>query len=150
MAGTTVNRFCGSSMTAVHIAAGQIQLGAGEVFVCAGVESMTRVPMIGFNPMPNPNVDRNSDANAGAVHGHGRHGGERRAASGRSRAPSRRRSRSQPAAGRRGAEGGRFKDEIVPIAAKAGDVDCRRLPRAPTRRAKGSAGLKPAFDQEGT
>src|SRR5687768_3329074 len=35
VAGTTVNRFCGSSMQAVHIAAGAIQMGAGEVFVCA-------------------------------------------------------------------------------------------------------------------
>jgi acetyl-CoA acyltransferase len=34
----TVNRFCGSSMSSVHIAAGQIQLGAGEVFICAGVD----------------------------------------------------------------------------------------------------------------
>jgi acetyl-CoA acyltransferase len=49
----TVNRFCGSSMSSVHIAAGQIQLGAGEVFICAGVESMSRVPMMGFNPLPN-------------------------------------------------------------------------------------------------
>ncbi|WP_127089246.1 thiolase family protein [Aquabacter cavernae] len=54
VAGVTVNRFCGSSMQAVHMAAGQIQLGAGEVFICAGVESMSRVPMTGFNPMPNP------------------------------------------------------------------------------------------------
>lgn len=50
----TVNRFCGSSMSSVHIAAGAIALGAGEVFICAGVESMTRVPMMGFNPLPNP------------------------------------------------------------------------------------------------
>ncbi len=42
VAGTTVNRFCGSSMQSVHQAAGAIQLGAGEVFICAGVESMTR------------------------------------------------------------------------------------------------------------
>ena len=30
--GMTVNRFCGSSMSSVHIAAGQIAIGAGEVF----------------------------------------------------------------------------------------------------------------------
>ena len=29
-------------------------MGAGEAFICAGVESMTRIPMGGFNPMPNP------------------------------------------------------------------------------------------------
>ena len=41
-------------MQSIHIAAGAIQLGAGEVFICAGVESMSRVPMMGFNPLPNP------------------------------------------------------------------------------------------------
>ena len=33
-------------------------MGAGEAFICAGVESMTRVPMMGFNPMPNPALAR--------------------------------------------------------------------------------------------
>lgn len=56
VAGATVNRFCGSSMTAIHFAAGQIQLGAGDAFICAGVESMTRVPMGGFNLSPNPRL----------------------------------------------------------------------------------------------
>ena len=55
-AGTTVNRFCGSSMQGIHMAAGAIQMGAGEAFVCAGVESMTRVPMGGFNPSPHPKL----------------------------------------------------------------------------------------------
>lgn len=54
VAGMTVNRFCGSSMQAIHIAAGAVQMNAGEVFVCAGVESMTRIPMGGYNYMPNP------------------------------------------------------------------------------------------------
>jgi acetyl-CoA acetyltransferase family protein len=52
--GITVNRYCGSSMSSIHMAVGAIAAGAGSVFVCAGVESMTRVPMLGFNPMPNP------------------------------------------------------------------------------------------------
>ncbi|MEE9103179.1 thiolase family protein [Pseudomonas nitroreducens] len=56
VAGATVNRFCGSSMTGIHFAAGQIQLGAGDAFICAGVESMTRVPMGGFNISPNPRL----------------------------------------------------------------------------------------------
>jgi acetyl-CoA acyltransferase len=54
--GSTVNRFCGSSMQAIHTAAGAIQMEAGEVFVCAGVESMTRVPMPGFNLLPHPRL----------------------------------------------------------------------------------------------
>lgn len=56
VAGMTINRFCGSSMQSIHVAAGAIQMGAGDAFICAGVESMTRVPMSGFNPMPNPEL----------------------------------------------------------------------------------------------
>ena len=55
-AGMTVNRWCGSSMQAIHIAAGSISMGSGKVFICGGVESMTRVPMNGFNPMPHPKL----------------------------------------------------------------------------------------------
>src|SRR5262249_20347686 len=54
--GATVNRYCGSSMEAIHMAAGKIACGAGEAFICAGVESMTRIPMAGFNPSPNPTL----------------------------------------------------------------------------------------------
>ena len=55
-AGTTVNRWCGSSMEAIHIAAGKISMGAGKAFICGGVESMTRVTT-GFNPLPYPKLD---------------------------------------------------------------------------------------------
>ena len=54
--GVTVNRFCGSSMQAIHQAAGAIQMNAGNAFICAGVESMSRIPMTGFNPSPNPHL----------------------------------------------------------------------------------------------
>lgn len=54
VAGITINRFCGSSMQAIHQAAGAIQMNAGDVFICAGVESMSRIPMGGYNMMPNP------------------------------------------------------------------------------------------------
>ena len=56
VAGATLNRFCGSSMTTIHMAAGYLQLGAGQAYITAGAESMTRVPMGGFNPMPNPTL----------------------------------------------------------------------------------------------
>jgi acetyl-CoA acyltransferase len=51
--GVTINRFCGSSMQAIHDAAGAIAMGMADAVIAAGVESMTRVPMGGFNPMPN-------------------------------------------------------------------------------------------------
>jgi len=44
LGGMTVNRFCGSSMSAIHIAAAQIEAGLGEAYLCVGVESMTMVP----------------------------------------------------------------------------------------------------------
>ncbi|MDJ0948130.1 MAG: thiolase family protein [Alphaproteobacteria bacterium] len=56
MGGITVNRWCGSSMQAIHMAAGAIKMGAGDAYICAGVESMTRVPILGFNPAPNPKL----------------------------------------------------------------------------------------------
>lgn len=52
----TVNRFCGSSMTAVHLAAAQIEAGIGEAYVCAGVESMTMVPQGGLTFDPHPGL----------------------------------------------------------------------------------------------
>ena len=59
VAGVTVNRFCGSSMQSIHSAAGAIQMGAGDVFICGGIESMSRVPMMGFNPLPHPGLYEN-------------------------------------------------------------------------------------------
>lgn len=47
---TTVNRFCASALQSFNMAAQAIMLGDGDVFVAGGVESMSRVPMGGFNP----------------------------------------------------------------------------------------------------
>ena len=55
-AGMTVNRWCGSSMQSIHIGAGAVAMEAGKAFICCGVESMSRVPMLGFNPMPHPQL----------------------------------------------------------------------------------------------
>ena len=54
--GMSVDRWCGSSMEAIHIAAGKIAMGSGKLFICGGVESMTRV-RTGFDPLPYPNSD---------------------------------------------------------------------------------------------
>ncbi len=43
-------------MQAIHMAAGAMQMDAGEAFICAGVESMSRIPMTGFNPMPHTDL----------------------------------------------------------------------------------------------
>ncbi|CAG2161219.1 thiolase family protein [Cupriavidus numazuensis] len=62
VAGTTVNRFCGSSMQAIHMAAANIEAGMGEAFLCVGVESMSMVPQGGFTPSPNPELEATTDA----------------------------------------------------------------------------------------
>ena len=54
--GMSVDRWCGSSMEAIHIAAGKIAMGSGKIFICGGVESMTRV-RTGFDPLPYPYSD---------------------------------------------------------------------------------------------
>ena len=65
--GVTVNRFCASSLQAVNMAAQNIMLGFGDVFVAGGVENMSRVPMGGFNPSYNPRLvkPREEDASSG-------------------------------------------------------------------------------------
>lgn len=62
LGGVTVNRFCGSSMQAIHQAAAQIEAGMGDAFLCVGVESMSMVPQGGFNFSPNPWLFEHSDA----------------------------------------------------------------------------------------
>ena len=143
--GMTVNRFCGSSMQAVHIAAAQIEAGMGEAFLCVGVESMTMVPQGGFNFSPSPELLANTDAyismgetaenvaqrwnvsradqEAFAVESH------RKAAAARAE--------------------GRLAGEIVPVRLASGNVvdadGCIR----PSTSAEALANLKPAFRPDG-
>lgn len=54
--GSVVNRFCGSSMDAVHQISTKIESGDIDVGIAAGVEDMFSVPMGGFNPDFHPNL----------------------------------------------------------------------------------------------
>lgn len=51
--GVTVNRFCASGLQSINMAAQNVLLGMGDVFVAGGIESMSHVPMTGFNPSLN-------------------------------------------------------------------------------------------------
>jgi acetyl-CoA acyltransferase len=65
--GQTVNRLCGSSMTAIHIAYASIQAGIGDTYLCGGVEHMGHVPMThGFDGNPHMSL---SVAKASAMMG---------------------------------------------------------------------------------
>jgi acetyl-CoA acyltransferase len=146
VAGATVNRFCGSSMQAIHSAAGAIRMGAGELFLCAGVESMTRVPMPGFNPLPHPELYARypqaymgmgeTAENVAAQYAISRQAQEELAVTSHARAAA-------------AQDDGRFDDEIVPI--RAGDASVARdgCIRPGTDLA-GLAELKPAFVEQGT
>jgi acetyl-CoA acyltransferase len=132
-------------MQAVHMAAGQIQLGAGDVFIAAGVESMTRVPMMGFNPLPNPELDAKAHpyismgdtAENVASKWHISRAEQEAFAV---------RSQSRTALASRA---GHFSDEIVPIRTNSGTVEVDGCPR-PETTAAALAQLKAAFLQTGT
>ena len=145
VAGTTVNRFCGSSMQAIHMAAGAIQLGAGEAFIAGGIESMSRVPLGGFNPLPNPKLAAATQAyismgetaeNLAHKYKIGRERQEQLAVDSHARAAA-------------AEAAGKFVDEIVPIAAGNQRVEKDGCIR-PGTDLKTLAGLKPAFDEKGT
>ena len=144
--GVTVNRFCGSSMQAIHMAAGAIRMNAGAAFICAGVESMTRVPIMGFNPLPNPQLyERYPQAyvsmgetaeNLAREYGVSRADQEALAVTSHARAA-------------RAREEGRFDDEIIAIKSNGGTVSQDGCIR-PDTSAEGLSGLKPAFDEKGS
>ncbi len=57
----TINRLCGSSMTALHTATMSIQAGYGDIFVVGGVEHMGHVPMtlnVDFNPKAHRSISK--------------------------------------------------------------------------------------------
>ncbi len=140
--GATVNRFCGSSMTSIHIAAGAIRMNAGDVFICAGVESMTRIPMGGFNPMPNPALGQmypqayismgETAENLAKKYSISRKEQEEFALGSQQKAAA-------------AAQAGKFNDEIVPIGTVKEDGTIRS-----DTTLEALAGLKLAFDENGT
>ncbi len=144
--GYTVNHFCGSSMQAIHIAAGHIATGSGEVFIAAGVESMSRVPMMGFNPLPNPALYAKLPAAYMSMGETAENVAKRwnisRAEQEAFAVESQRRAAAAAIAGN-------FKDEIVPITTKSGKVEVDGCPR-PDTTAAGLADLKPAFSTDGS
>ena len=56
--GVTTNRLCGSSMQIAHTAAGAIKMGSGDLFICAGVETMSMVQRGGWNRDLHPQIER--------------------------------------------------------------------------------------------
>ena len=139
--GMTTNRLCGSSMQVIHTAAGSIAMGSGDAFICAGVETMSRVQRGGFNRTLHPDIESQfPDAyigmgmtaeNLAESHQISRRNQELFAASSHEKAIS-------------AQERGYFEDEIVSV----GGVSLDGCMRAPDLEKM--AELKPAFVESGT
>lgn len=144
--GATINRFCGSSMQAIHTAAGAIACGAGDLFICAGVESMSRIPMGGFNPLPHPGLYENMPGaymsmgetaeNVAKRYKISRQTQEEFALSSQQKATTAR-------------DSGKLREEIIPIPTKEGLVEQDGCIR-PETTLEGLASLQPAFMVDGT
>lgn len=142
----TINRLCGSSMTAIHSAALSIMAGQGEVFICGGVEHMGHVPMdhgVDFNYAASKNYARAS-AMMGLTaellaqkHKISREAQDRFAYRSHSNAFEAMRS-------------GRFKDEIIPISGHDKDGQLKLFDYDEIIRSESSlealAALSPVFD----
>ncbi len=152
--GVTMNRFCGSSMYAIHTAAGQIAIGSGDAFICAGVESMTMVPQGGLNFAPNPRFDladgRPSEIpiqtyipmGDTAENVAARFSVTRREQEAFATESQRKAAAAQAA--------GRLAEEIAPVLLPGGTVVEVDACLRPTTSAEGLAALKPAFGENGT
>ncbi len=144
--GVTINRFCGSSMQAIHDAVGRIAMGAGDAFIAGGIESMTRIPMTGYNPMPNPRLSSEypeaftsmgiTAENLAEKYGISRQSQEEFAVESQSKAS-------------KAVDSGALSEEIVPIETDSGTVSEDGCIRPGTDTAT-LAGLRPAFLSEGT
>ena len=137
--GVTVNRFCASSIQAIHQAAGSIMSGSGDLFIAGGVESMSRVPMPGFNPMLNPSL---VDMDAYIGMGHTAENLAKKHSISRLEQEEMALESHQKAF--EAQSKGKLDDEIVSI----GDVKVDGCIR-PKTSLESMAGLKPAFDKEG-
>lgn len=142
VAGCTVNRFCGSSMQAIHNAAGLIASGAGECYLAGGIESMTRVPMGGYNPMPNPGLMKTYPQAYVSMGETAENVGKKFSITREEQEKFALESHKKAAAA---AAGGKFDAEIVEIDGVKTDGTIRA-----DTTLEALAGLKPAFDVNGT
>ena len=144
--GSTVNRLCGSSMQAIHIAAGSIAMGSGDAFLCGGIESMSRVKRGGFNRSPNPHLELvypeayismgMTAENVAIKYSISRHEQEKMAYESHKKASI-------------ALENDKFNDEIVPIETKENFVSADECIR-PSTSMESMSNLKPAFIEDGT
>lgn len=145
LSGMTINRFCGSSMSAVHIAVAQIEAGMGEAYLCFGVESMSQVPQGGLTFSPNPDLIKHTDAyismgetaeNVASLYQITRADQEKLALESHRKAASAR-------------QEGRLGDEIIPLRLPSGELVWEDGCIRPATSLEALASLNPAFRSDG-
>lgn len=151
-AAVTVNRFCSSSLVTIMMAAQAIMTGNGDVQLSAGAESMSHVPMGGFNPSLNPKLMK-----AGAPEAYISMGMTAENLAQKYNVSRKEQDEFALASHLKAVQAikdGKFKDEIIPITANTKDgktfnVDTDEGPRAESTLEKLSS-LKPVFAATGS
>lgn len=151
-AATTVNRFCASGLETINTAALHIMAGNGDVFVAGGVESMSHVPMGGFNPSLNEKFFKDgapqayismgiTAENVAQKYGISREEQDKFAAASHQKAT-------------KAHESGAFKDEMIPVEIPQADGKTVKLDKdenvRPETTVEKLATLKPAFREGGS
>jgi acetyl-CoA acyltransferase len=145
----TVNRFCASGLQAIAFAADRINAGGAHAILAGGTESMSLVPMGGHKVAPNPTLmDSYPDVylSTGLVaENHVREYGISREAQDAFALRSHQRAVAA-------IDAGRFRDEIVPITARAVPPFVFDVDEGPRRETSmdALAKLKPAFHARGS
>lgn len=149
---STINRFCASGLEAINIAALNVMAGNGSIYVTGGVESMSHVPMGGFNPslnerlmepgMPQAYISMGITAeNVAQKYNVSREDQDKFGLGSHQKATN-------------ATEKGLFRDEIVPVEVKTPGGQTVTVSKDENIRADSSleklATLKPAFKQGGT
>jgi acetyl-CoA acyltransferase len=154
VAAETINRFCSSGLQAIVHGAQEIQCGQENVVVAGGVESMSQVPMGGHVVSLNPQLAEAFPESYISMGLTAERVAERFGVSREDQDAYALRAHEKAV---KAIEAGRFKDEIVPLAARVfadGKVeevtfDTDECPRADTT-VEVLAKLKPAFKLNGT
>ncbi|MDH2372719.1 acetyl-CoA C-acyltransferase FadA [Cobetia sp. 3AK] len=145
----TVNRLCGSSMSALHIATANIKAGMGDFYIIGGVEHMEHVPMahgVDVNPAASKHAAKAAMMMGltaellGKMHGVSREQQDEFGVRSHQRAQA-------------AADEGRFDDEIIGV--EGHDTEGRRVMVTRDEVIRGDASmesmgnLKPVFDPKG-
>ena len=148
--GQTVNRLCGSSMSAIHIAASNVLAGQGDVYLCGGVEHMGHVPMnhgVDFSPAISLQTAKAAGMMGLTAELLGKLNGISREDQDRFALTSHQRAVAAQASGVNA-------DQVVPIRAHDPDGKLFMTTNDEVARAdaslEGLGGLRPAFDPRGT